>query len=92
MFVPKEKRLWGYYVYPLLEADRFVGRIELKADRGEGWMRVTGFWPEPGVKWTAQRQARLMRELGRFARLAGISEVQNAELTTPKTRVSTTSV
>ncbi|MEM6481409.1 MAG: crosslink repair DNA glycosylase YcaQ family protein [Pseudomonadota bacterium] len=76
MFVPKEKRRWGYYVYPLLEGDRFVARIELKADRAAGWMRVSGFWPERGVKWTEKRQAKLERELGRFARLAGISEIQ----------------
>lgn len=75
MFVPKAKRRWGYYVYPLLEADRFVGRIELKADRSANWMRVTGFWPEPKVRWTAQRHAKLERELVRFARLAGISDV-----------------
>ncbi|MEM7074901.1 MAG: crosslink repair DNA glycosylase YcaQ family protein [Pseudomonadota bacterium] len=75
MFVPKEKRRWGYYVYPLLEGERFTGRIELKANRAEGWMAITGFWPEPGIKWTAQRFARLERELLRFARLAGISDL-----------------
>ncbi len=75
MFVPKDQRIWGYYVYPLLEGDRFVGRLELKADRAAGWMQVTGFWQEPGVKWTAQRMAKLDRELTRFGRLAGIADV-----------------
>lgn len=75
MFVPKDQRIWGYYVYPLLEGDRFVGRLELKADRAAGWMQVTGFWPEPRVKWTPQRLAKLERELERFARLAGIRDV-----------------
>ncbi len=75
MFVPQEKRQWGYYVYPLLEGDRFVGRCEVKADRAEGWMRVTGFWPEPGVAWPAARFDKLDAELARFARLAGISRV-----------------
>ncbi|MEL7256803.1 MAG: crosslink repair DNA glycosylase YcaQ family protein, partial [Pseudomonadota bacterium] len=75
MFVPKDKRRWGYYVYPLLEGERFVGRLELKANRDQGWMRVTGFWPEPRVKWTASRLGKLDRELGRFARLAGIADV-----------------
>ena len=73
MFVPRAQRRWGYYVYPLLEADRFVGRIELKGDRGEGRMRVTGFWPEPGIKWTKARTGRLHAELRRFARLAGLT-------------------
>ncbi len=73
MFVPPADRRWGYYVYPLLEADRFVGRIELKADRREGLMRVTGFWPEAGVGWTGARTDRLHAELQRFARLAGLA-------------------
>lgn len=76
MFVPPAKRLWGYYVYPLLEKDRFVGRIELKADRAKGWMRVTGFWQEPGTKWGHARAAKLDRELTRFARLAGIKDIE----------------
>lgn len=75
MFVPAEKRKWGYYVYPLLEGDRFVGRIELKADRAAGWMRVTGFWPEPKVIWGDTRLEKLDKELERFARLAGIKDV-----------------
>jgi len=78
MFVPKAKRRWGYYVYPLLEGDRFVGRVELKADRAKGWMQVTGFWPDPGVKWSDTRMAKLERELQRFARLAGVCEVDAA--------------
>jgi len=76
MFVPKAKRIWGYYVYPLLEGDRFVGRIEIKADRAAGWMRVTGFWGEPRVKWGPARLEKLNGELGRFARLAGIGHVE----------------
>ena len=75
MFVPAAKRKWGYYVYPLLEGDRFVGRIEVKADRAQGWMRVTGFWPEPRVKWGDARLEKLHAELRRFARLAGIEEI-----------------
>ncbi len=76
MFVPKTKRKWGYYVYPLLEGVRFVGRVELKADRNAGWLRVTGFWPENGVKWAAARQQKLEAELQRFARFVGIKTVE----------------
>jgi len=72
MFVPAAKRRWGYYVYPLLEGDRFVGRIEAKGDRQSGLLRVTEFWPEPGVRWGQGRADRLRVELDRFARLAGL--------------------
>ncbi len=73
MFVPRQRRRWGYYVYPLLEGLRFVGRVELQAERRAGRLRVVGFWPEPGVRWSAPRQARLAAELGRFARFAGLA-------------------
>ena len=73
MFVPAARRRWGYYVYPLLEGDRFVGRIEAKGDRSSGLLRVTGFWPEAGVRWGQGRMDRLRVELDRFARLAGLT-------------------
>ena len=75
MFVPKARRKWGYYVYPLLEGTRFVGRIEIRADRAGGEMNVTGFWPEPGVKWGDRRKNKLRSELVRFSKLAGVGDV-----------------
>ena len=75
IFVPAAKRQWGYYVYPLLEGDRFVGRIEVKSDRDKGELSVHRLWPEPGVKWTGARQAKLEAELGRMARFVGASDV-----------------
>ncbi|MCY4207992.1 MAG: winged helix DNA-binding domain-containing protein [Roseovarius sp.] len=76
MFVPKAKRKWGYYIYPLLEGDRFAGRCEIKADRKAGWMKVSGLWPESKIHWGAERRQNFSRELKRFARLAGIGNVE----------------
>ena len=75
MFVPAAKRVWGYYVFPILEGDRFVGRIEVKADRKAGCMTVTKLWHEPGVKWSTARYAKLDAELDRLARFVGTREV-----------------
>jgi uncharacterized protein YcaQ len=75
IFVPAAKRRWGYYVYPLLEGDRFVGRIELKADRSAGTLTLDRIWPEDGVKWTDAREARLAAELDRMARFIGVDDV-----------------
>ena len=80
IFVPAAKRIWGYYVYPLLEGDRFVGRLEAKADRAAGTLTVDRVWVEPGVAWTGAREAKLDAELARFARLAGVdSIIRNSE-------------
>ncbi len=76
MFVPAKDRQWGYYVYPLLEGDRFVGRTEIKADRATGVMTVHKLWREPGVKWTDARANKFDAELARFARLAGIKQIE----------------
>ncbi|GKY88213.1 winged helix-turn-helix domain-containing protein [Sinisalibacter aestuarii] len=75
MFVPKAQRVYGYYVYPLLEGARFIGRIELKADRGGDALTVTGFWPEAGLRPSKARDARVDAELDRFRRFAGLAQV-----------------
>lgn len=75
MFVPAAKRQWGYYVYPLLEGDRFVGRIEIKADRKAGTLNVLRLWKEPKVAWTSARAEKLDAELERMARFVGLEQI-----------------
>lgn len=75
MFVPAAKRRWGYYVYPLLEGDRFVGRIEVKADRKGDKLNVLAMWAEAKVAWTPARASKLEAELARLACLAGVKDV-----------------
>ncbi|MEH6525413.1 MAG: crosslink repair DNA glycosylase YcaQ family protein [Sneathiella sp.] len=76
IFVPAAKRKWGYYVYPLLEGNRFIGRIELKADRKDKALQVIQFWPESSVKWSENRRAKLSKELERLARFANLEIVK----------------
>jgi uncharacterized protein YcaQ len=76
VFVPEPKRVFGYYVFPVLEADRLIGRIDAKAHRDVGTLRVKAFWPEAGVRLTKQRRARLEAELDRLARFAGCERVE----------------
>ena len=75
IFVPAAKRKWGYYVYPLLEADRFVGRIEVRANRKANRLEVLNVWPEPRVKWTDARAKKLEAELARMARFVGAKDI-----------------
>jgi len=75
IFIPATQRKWGYYVYPLLEGSRFIGRIEVRAQRPQNQLQVLGFWLEPGVAWTSNRTAKLSAELKRLSRLADVSDV-----------------
>ena len=81
IFVPKAKRQYGYYVFPLLESTRLVGRIDMTHDRkGSGALRVTGLWWEPGVRASRGRLAALAAELERIARFVGAGRVEMASL------------
>ena len=44
------ERRYGYYVLPLLAADRIVGRADLKTDRKAGKISVLAFHAEPRVR------------------------------------------
>jgi uncharacterized protein len=44
MYVPKEKREYGYYVLPLLVGDRLAGRAEPRFDRKTGTLELLGAW------------------------------------------------
>ncbi|WP_323041670.1 winged helix-turn-helix domain-containing protein [Gemmobacter sp.] len=75
VFVPEAKRRWGYYVFPVLEGDRLVGRLDAKAHRTDGVLRLRAFWPEAGVRLTRARAEKLDAELHRLARFAGCDRV-----------------
>ncbi|WP_246479574.1 winged helix-turn-helix domain-containing protein [Kaustia mangrovi] len=79
VFVPANKRTYGYYVLPILEGDRFVGRIDLKAHRGDGVLEARGLWLEPRMRLTPSRETGLRRALDRLARFAELEEVRADE-------------
>jgi uncharacterized protein YcaQ len=49
IYTPKPKRKFGYYVLPVLCGDTLVGRLDMKADRAAGTLRVEAAYVEPGV-------------------------------------------
>jgi uncharacterized protein YcaQ len=75
VFVPEAKRQYGYYVFPLLEGDRLIGRIDMKRTK-DGALSVSALWLEPRLKFTRAREAKLASELDRLARFVGAEAVR----------------
>lgn len=75
IFVPEAKRTYGYYVFPLLEGERLVGRIDMKAERQQNLLSVTALWLEPKIKFSKVRQRMLAAELARIAKFVGLDRV-----------------
>ena len=75
-FTPAPKRQYGYYVLPLLEGDRLVGRLDPKLHRDKGILEIRGLWWEPGIKPTKARMKRLREALEGLAAFTRASEIQ----------------
>jgi uncharacterized protein len=65
IYVPQNKRVWGYYVLPILHGERFVGRADLKLENGE--LRVLALHEEPGRRASAAVR-RALEQLARWRR------------------------
>lgn len=70
-FTPEARRLYGYYVLPVLEGDLLVARLDAKFHRDQGLLAVKGLWWEPGVRPTKVRLRRLESALQDLAARIG---------------------
>ena len=76
IYTPAHKRTHGYYVLPFLEDEAITARVDLKADRQAGVLRVQAAWREPDT--TTATPERLAAELRRMAGWLGLEDVRVA--------------
>jgi uncharacterized protein YcaQ len=74
IYVPAAKRVHGYYVLPFLHDDRLCARVDVKADRAAGVLRVPGAFAEPGIGDDAAEA--LAVELWHLARFCGLDALE----------------
>ncbi|SFD88518.1 winged helix-turn-helix domain-containing protein [Roseivivax sediminis] len=77
IFVPEAQRRYGYYIFPVLQGDRLIGRLD--AARSGAALALRAFWPEDGVRMGKARQKGLLTELERVCSLSGTDRVEAAE-------------
>ena len=81
IYTPEPKRVFGYYVLPVLLGDTIVGRVDLKNDRQNGVLRVQAAWAEPDAPTdTAGRLASVLRETADWQGLGEILVVPRGTL------------
>ena len=73
MYKPAGARMWGYYALPILYGDRLVGKLDARADRKEGELRVAAVHRD--VPFTTAMTAAVDREIADLARWLGLEVV-----------------
>ena len=71
VYLPAEKRKYGYYVLPVLYEERFIARFEPETTRPGGLFTIRRWWWEEGVQKTPEMQCDLESALRLFAAFLG---------------------
>lgn len=74
-YTPEPKRTFGYFVMPFLHRGRLEARVDLKADRAAGRLRVLGVFAEEGLRRPDAMLEALAAELRHLATWLGLADV-----------------
>jgi uncharacterized protein YcaQ len=90
-YTPEDKRVYGYFVLPILCRGELIGRLDAKAHRAEGMFEVRALYAQPGLAWSEEHIADVAQTIQRSADWHGtpqvrITRTQPAKLAAPLRR------
>nr|WP_315478842.1 crosslink repair DNA glycosylase YcaQ family protein [uncultured Rhodoferax sp.] len=75
-YTPEEKRVYGYFVLPILCRGELIGRLDAKAHRAEGVLEVRALHAQPGLVWAEDQIADVAQAIQRSADWHGTPQVR----------------
>lgn len=76
IYVPKDKREYGYYVLPILHGDDLIGRMDMEMDRKTDTLHVLSTYAEANAPRAATAIKKAVRDLAKFL---GAKDIQYGE-------------
>ncbi len=75
-YTPEDKRVFGYFVLPILCRGELIGRLDAKAHRAEGVFEVRALYTQPGLVWSDEHIADVAQAIQRSADWHGTPQVR----------------
>jgi uncharacterized protein len=75
IYVPKDKRKYGYYVLPLLHGDQFIGRVDSIMDRANNRLIVKSVYREPSAPKSCALGNAATTAIENLAKFLGASDI-----------------
>ena len=79
IYLPRERRQYGYYVLPILHGDRLIGRIDPTMDRKRKRLTVNAVHVEPGVPAAGDTVSAVTEAIEELAAFLGARDIAYGE-------------
>jgi uncharacterized protein YcaQ len=75
-YTPEEKRVYGYFVLPILCRGELIGRLDAKAHRSDGVFEIKALFAQKGMRWTDAQVMDVARAIADSAAWHGTPKVR----------------
>ncbi|MCL4253118.1 MAG: winged helix DNA-binding domain-containing protein [Anaerolineae bacterium] len=80
IYTPQHKRQYGYYVLPILQGDRFIGRIDSVMERKTGVFTINAIYAEENAPDDANTIAQIRQTIENLGAWLGAKEIRYSDV------------